>query len=82
MKKVYIQIIDPIHGTCVNAYHEYSGGYNQVITTVLRQYGVSEVEHRIEVVDNDDLLPGMPEYMRMYAVVSGTSKLLNITIVG
>lgn len=31
MKKVYIQIIDPINGTCVNACHEYPDEYNQAV---------------------------------------------------
>ena len=38
MKRVYIQIIDPLNGTCVNACHEYPSEYHQAMDEVLRQY--------------------------------------------
>lgn len=31
MKRVYIQIIDPLNGTCVNACHEYPSEYHQAM---------------------------------------------------
>lgn len=32
MKRVYIQIIDPLNGTCVNACHEYPSEYHQAMS--------------------------------------------------
>lgn len=44
MKRVYIQIIDPINGTCVNACHEYPDEYNQAVEATLRYYNLSADE--------------------------------------
>lgn len=44
MKRVYIQIIDPINGTCINACHEYPGEYNQAVEATLRYYNLSADE--------------------------------------
>nr|UVX91091.1 MAG: hypothetical protein [Bacteriophage sp.]DAW05452.1 MAG TPA: hypothetical protein [Caudoviricetes sp.] len=82
MKRVYIQIIDPINGTCVNACHEYPDGYTQAIDATLRQYDVYDTGYRVKVVDEEEKFPIMPEYMRLYGTVSGTSKLINMTIIG
>lgn len=81
MKKVYIQIIDPIHGTCVNACHEYPDEYNQAVEATLRQYNLPNESRHFEAMSGTEL-PGMPEYLLSHGLVDGTSKLVNITVVG
>lgn len=82
MKKVYIQIIDPINGTCLNACHEYPNEYNQAIEATLRQYGLPNKNEHFEIINSTGAeLPGMPEYLLAHGLVDGTSKLVNITII-
>lgn len=83
MKKVYIQIIDPMNGTCVNACHEYPKEYNQVVETTLKLYGLpSESKHFEAMSKEDNELPGMPEYLLSHGLIDNTSKLVNITVIG
>lgn len=83
MKKVYIQIIDPLNGTCVNACHEYPSEYNQAVEATLRQYNLpNEGKHFEAMSGTGEELPGMPEYLLSHGLVSGTSKLVSITVVG
>lgn len=83
MKKVYIQIIDPLNGTCVNAYHEYPNEYNHAMEATLRQYNLPNTwKHSETTGDNGSELPGMPSYLLSHGLVDGTSKLVNITVIG
>lgn len=83
MKKVYIQIIDPINGTCINAYHEYPSEYNQAVEATLRQYNLPEVDgDTVALCNGKDGLPGMPNYLLLHYLVEGTSKLVHITVIG
>lgn len=81
MKKVYIQIIDPLNGTCVNACHEYPSEYNQAIEATIRHYGISMEGDYISKDECGEELPGMPEYLLIHGLEKGTSKLVNITVV-
>lgn len=84
MKKVYIQIIDPLNGTCMNACHEYPSEYNQAVKATLKQYGIyDDSEYTFEGMTNTESdLPGMPKYAMCCGKVEGTSKLVSITVVG
>lgn len=82
MKRVYIQIIDPLNGTCMNACHEYPSEYHQAMDEVLRQYVGINVGYTLKRVDVETTFPGMPHHSRYCGAVSGTSKLINITIIG
>lgn len=83
MKRVYIQIIDPINGTCLNACHEYPDEYNQAVEATLRQYGLPNESRHFEAMSGTGTeLPGMPEYLLSHGLVDGTSKLVNITVIG
>lgn len=77
MKRVYIQIIDPINGTCVNACHP--DEYNQAVEATLRYYNLSADEAMGETGHE---IPGMPNYLLVHGLERGTSKLVNITVVG
>lgn len=81
MKKVYIQIIDPLNGTCVNACHEYPSEYNQAVEATLRYYNLSAEEDYEATSGTGHELPGMPEYLLIHGLEKGTSKLVNITVV-
>lgn len=58
MKRVYIQIIDPLNGTCVNACHEYPSEYHQAMDEVLRQYVGINVGYTLKRVDVETTFPG------------------------
>lgn len=77
MKRVYIQIIDPLNGTCVPP-----SEYHQAMDEVLRQYVGINVGYTLKRVDVETTFPGMPHHSRYCGAVSGTSKLINITIIG
>lgn len=79
MKKVYIQIIDPLNGTCVNACHEYPSEYNQAVEATLRYYNLS-AEEDYEAMSGTG--HELPEYLLIHGLEKGTSKLVNITVVG
>jgi hypothetical protein len=49
---------------------------------VLRQYVGINVGHTLKRVDVETTFPGMPHHSRYCGAVSGTSKLINITIIG
>ena len=57
MKRVYIQIIDPLNGTCVNACHEYPSEYHQAMDEVLRQYVGINVGYTLKGVDVETTFP-------------------------
>ena len=57
MKRVYIQIIDPLNGTCVNACHEYPSEYHQAMDEVLRQYVGINVGYTLKRVDVETTFP-------------------------
>lgn len=61
MKRVYIQIIDPINGTCVNACHP--DEYNQAVEATLRYYNLSADEAMGETGHE---IPGMPNYLLVH----------------
>lgn len=82
MKKVYIQIIDPINGTTLSASHEYPSEYNQAVEATLRYYNLSAEEDYEAMSGTGHELPGMPEYLLIHGLEKGTSKLVNITVVG
>ena len=82
MQKVYIQIVDPIHGTNINACHEYPDEYNQSIEATLKQYGLPIDGKNFGCIsDSESDLPGMPNYYMSQGLVEGTSKLVNIIVV-
>lgn len=82
MKKVYIQIIDPINGTTLNASHEYPSEYNQAVEATLRIYGLCADENYEAMSGTGEELPGMPNYLLLHGVERGTSKIVNITVIG
>jgi hypothetical protein len=82
MKRVYIQIIDPINSTCVNACHEYPDEYNQAVEATLRYYNLSADEDYEAMGETGHEIPGMPNYLLVHGLERGTSKLVNITVVG
>lgn len=65
---------------------EYPSEYNQAIPATLKQYGVyGDSEYIFKGLTNtntENELPGMPEYMMCCGRVEGTSKLVNITVIG
>lgn len=81
MKKVYIQIIDPINGTTLNASHEYSDEYNNIVERTLRQYGLTRNESYEATSSIGKELPGMPDYLLIHGIERGTSKIVNITVI-
>ena len=56
-------------------------GY-RVSKPVLRQYVGINVGYTLKRVDVETTFPGMPHHSRYCGAVSGTSKLINITIIG
>lgn len=82
MKKVYIQIIDPINGTTLNASHEYPSEYSQAAETTLRIYGLHADENYEAMSGTGEELPNMPNYLLLHGVERGTSKIVNITVIG
>lgn len=62
----------------VRVCHEYPSEYHQAMDEVLRQY----VGYTLKRVDVETTFPGMPHHSRYCGAVSGTSKLINITIIG
>lgn len=52
--------------------------YHQAMDEVLRQY----VGYTLKRVDVETTFPGMPHHSRYCGAVSGTSKLINIAIIG
>lgn len=82
MKKVYIQIIDPIKGTTLSACHEYPSEYNQAVEAVLRIYDLHIDENYTKMSSTEEELPGMPDYLLIHGVESGTSKIVSLIIVG
>ena len=74
MKRVYIQIIDPINGTCDE--------YNQAVEATLRYYNLSADEDYEAMGETGHEIPGMPNYLLVHGLERGTSKLVNITVVG
>jgi hypothetical protein len=49
---------------------------------VLRQYVGINVGYTLKRVDVETTFPGMPHHSRYCGAVSGTSKLINIAIIG
>lgn len=83
MRRVYIQIIDPINGTYISARHEYLNAHMQVVESTLRQYGIRSSDCTLKTVSNiGKEVPGMPKYSLYQGLVNDTSKLVNITVVG
>ena len=82
MKKVYVQIIDPINGTTLSASHEYPDEYNNIVERTLRQYDLTGDENYEAMSGTGEELPGMPDYLLLHGIERGTSKIVNITVVG
>lgn len=68
MKRVYIQIIDPINGTCVNACHEYPDEYNRAVEATLRYYNLSADEDYEAMGETGHEIPGMPNYLLVHGL--------------
>lgn len=83
MKKVYIQIVDPLNGTCISACHEYPDEHNQAVEYTLLNYGIQLHRCDLEsITDEDCAIPKMPKYLLTHGTVDGTSKLISIIVVG
>lgn len=82
MKKVYIQIIDPINGTTLSASHEYPNECNTAVERTLRQYSLTADENYEAMSGTGEELPGMPSYLLLHGIERGTSKIVNITVIG
>ena len=82
MKKVYVQIIAPIKGTTLNACHEYPSEYNQAVEATLRICGLHADENYSTMNGTGEELPGMPEYLLVHGVESGTSQIVSLIVVG
>lgn len=79
MKKVYIQIVDPVHNTYQSACIQEPVEPSQVINNACRHFGfdLSEVKLITSAVVNSSF-PGMPTCVCMSGLVEGTSKLVTI----
>jgi len=82
MKKVYLQIIDPINKTSISSCDEYPDEYMQGPETSLKKFGIDYKRITGSSIEQPaDILPMMPEYILFQGVVEGTSKLVTIVTI-
>lgn len=79
MKKVYIQIVDPVHNTYQSACIQEPVEPSQAVNNACRHFGFDllEVKLATSAVVNSSF-PGMPTCVYMSGLVEGTSKLVTI----
>lgn len=79
MKKVYIQIVDPVNDTCQSACIQEPVEPTQAISNACRHFGFNraEVDWSVPFVSKESF-PKMPAHVCMTGSIQGTSKLVTI----
>ena len=79
MKRVYIQVIDPVHDTFQSACIQEPVQPNLAINNACRHFGFNQddVDWSIPYASKEDF-PKMPSHVCMTGSVKGTSKLVTI----
>lgn len=79
MKRVYIQIVDPVHNTYQSACIQEPVEPSQAINNACRHFGFdkAEVDWSVPFASKESF-PKMPTHLCMNGSVKGTSKLVTI----
>lgn len=79
MKRVYIQVIDPVHDTYQSACIQEPVEPAQAINNACRHFGFNRAEVTWSSgFRSEEGFPGMPKHVCMVGSINGTSKLVTI----